>query len=394
LRAKKADGVALGVEVDRAPGHELVVDGDVLVFARVALGEVLDHAAVPVESRMRSASPSERFPVRAATTSPEGLGVKAKTWVKFVFSWFGREVLAVVGGALLVAEGLEALLEPLLELLVELLRLHAEGLHVDVFDAAAHDVLAEGVEELPDAFLAEARLDELEGGVAEVVDDARVRVAAVFVEAAQRRHLLRDGGVADGHEVEGVPGAALVVGQALVEPEGDRALHQAARDEVELEDVGQLVGDEALQAVRRLVDGQHHAPAHGLREGQHPFGHEVREEVRLLELGVRLVEDERDREVDLVLQVPRDLLVRALRVGDDAPEVLLELRVVVDLEVRALVDAPGEAVVGDLVLAEVGDELGAGGRSRREEREDEGPHQEAPHGPGAAVGHRFFLPAI
>ena len=46
-----------------------------------------------VESRMRSASPSERLPVRAATTSPEGLGVKAKTWVKFVFSWFGERSL-------------------------------------------------------------------------------------------------------------------------------------------------------------------------------------------------------------------------------------------------------------------------------------------------------------
>ncbi len=34
-----------------------------------------------VESRTRSASPSERFPVRAAITSPEGLGLKAKTWV-------------------------------------------------------------------------------------------------------------------------------------------------------------------------------------------------------------------------------------------------------------------------------------------------------------------------
>jgi hypothetical protein len=109
---------------------------------------------------------------------------------------------------------------------------------------------------------------------------------------------------------------------------------------------------------------------------------------------VRLVEDERDREVDLVLQVSRDLLVGALRVGDDAPEVLLELGVVVDLEVRALVDAPGEAVVRDLVLPEVGDELGPGGRSRREEEEDEGSHQEAPHGPGAAVGHRFFLRLI
>jgi hypothetical protein len=59
-------------------------------------------------------------------------------------------------------------------MLVELLGLHPEGLLVDVLDASAHDVLAEGVEELADALLAVAGLDELEGRVAEVVDDARV----------------------------------------------------------------------------------------------------------------------------------------------------------------------------------------------------------------------------
>ena len=34
-----------------------------------------------VDSRTRSASPSERLPVRAATISPEGLAVNAYTWV-------------------------------------------------------------------------------------------------------------------------------------------------------------------------------------------------------------------------------------------------------------------------------------------------------------------------
>jgi hypothetical protein len=394
LAGEEGHAVALGVEVDGAAGHELVVDRDVLELAGVPLGEVLDHAAVlgrqqdevGLSLRAVAGEGGHDF-ARGAWREGEDLGERRLLLV-------GREVLAVVGRPLLVAEGLEALLQPLLELLVELLRLHAERLHVDVLDPAAHDVLAEGVEELPDPFFAEAGLDELEGGVAEVVDDARVGVAAVFVEAAQLGNLLRDRGVADGHEVERVPGATLVVGQPLVEPEGDRALHQAARDEIELEDVGQLVGDEALQLVRRQVDGQDHAAADRLGEGQHSFGHEVGEEVRLLELGVRLVEDERDREVDLVLEVPRDLLIRALGVGHDAAQVLLELGVVVDLEVRALVDAPGEAVVRDLVLPEVGNELGAGGGRRREEEEDEGSHQETPHEPGAVVGHRFFLRLI
>jgi hypothetical protein len=78
---------------------------------------------------------------------------------------------------------------------------------------------------------------------------------------------------------------------------------EVARDEVELEDVGQLVGDEALQPVGRLVDGDDHPVPRRLREGGHPLRHEAPEEVGLLELGVGLVEDDRDREVDLVLQV-------------------------------------------------------------------------------------------
>ncbi len=46
-----------------------------------------------VESRIRSASPSDRLPLMAATTSPDGLGVKAKTWVNDVFSWLGERSL-------------------------------------------------------------------------------------------------------------------------------------------------------------------------------------------------------------------------------------------------------------------------------------------------------------
>ena len=114
--------------------------------------------------------------------SPEGLGVKAKTWVYVRLLRVGGQVLAVVAGPLLVAEGLEALLEPLVEGLVELLRAACGTPAGRCRRAAAHDVLAEGVEELADAFLAVAGLDELEGGVAQVVDQARVaRLAEVVM---------------------------------------------------------------------------------------------------------------------------------------------------------------------------------------------------------------------
>jgi len=69
----------------------------------------------------------------------------------------------------------------------------------------------------------------------------------------------------------------------------------------------------------------------------------------------------------LVLEAGRDLQVRALEVGGEPRQVLLELGVVEDLEVGALVDAPREVVVLDLVLAVIGDVL----RVRRHGRERE-----------------------
>ena len=151
--------------------------------------------------------------------------------------------------------------------------------------------------------------------------------------------------------------------------------------------MGHLVLDEPHQAVGRLVDGQHQAAAERLREGEHALGDEARVEVRLLELRVGLVEDRGDGVVELVLQARRELLVGALQVGDEPRQVLLELRVVVDLEVRALVDPPGEVVVLDLVLPVVGDELRLRGRGRRQGEEKQGECEEAPQAsPGVEAG--------
>ncbi len=68
-----------------------------------------------------------------------------------------REVLAVVGRALLVAERLEAILQVLVELLVELLGLQPERFFVGAL-AAADDGLAQREEELPQPFLAPASI--------------------------------------------------------------------------------------------------------------------------------------------------------------------------------------------------------------------------------------------
>ena len=85
-----------------------------------------------------------------------------------------REVAAVVGRALLVAERLEPILQVLLELLVELLGLQPERFFVGAL-AAADDRLAQREQELPQPFLAPARFDELERRVTEVVGQAAVR---------------------------------------------------------------------------------------------------------------------------------------------------------------------------------------------------------------------------
>ncbi len=133
----------------------------------------------------------------------------------------GRQVAPVVGGALLVAERLEALLQVALEGLVELVLLHLERFFVRVFTAADH-ALAQREDELPDAFLAELRLDELEHRVAEVVGhETGVPGIAVRFGLGHLRHDVRNRRVANHHQIERRPLGALVLRQPLVHPQRD-----------------------------------------------------------------------------------------------------------------------------------------------------------------------------
>src|SRR6266704_1676210 len=90
-------------------------------------------------------------------------------------------------------EGLEPLLQPLVEGLVELLGGGAERLLVDVLGGAPQDPLAERIEELPDPLLAVARLHELEGRVAHVVDEAARE--GLELGPGELRHLVGHRGV-------------------------------------------------------------------------------------------------------------------------------------------------------------------------------------------------------
>ncbi len=92
------------------------------------------------------------------------------------------------------------------------------------------------------------------------------------------------------------------------------------------------------------------------------------ERVRLLEIGVRSVEEKRDPLLDVVPEELRELGVAPLGHPRRILHRLLFGRIEVDVEVLGLEDLPVELVVLDLVLAE---DLGPGGR-RDEEGQGEG----------------------
>ena len=129
--------------------------------------------------------------------------------------------------------------------------------------------------------------------MAQVVDDATTGEAAVPLELRHRRHDVGDRQVADLHQVEWTPDAGHEVGESLVDPQRHRVPNHRARDDVELEDVGQLVRDQPIEAVRRLVDRQGDAVAVWFRERADPLRTAAGKDVLLLELAVRLEDDQR-----------------------------------------------------------------------------------------------------
>ncbi len=266
-----------------------------------------------------------------------------------------REVAAVVHRPLLVAERLEPVLEVLLELLIELVRLQLERF-VERAAGTADHALPEREEELPNPFLAPPGFHEFEGRVAQVVDEARIRGAAISLHLAHLRHDVGDRGVAHRRQVERRPVAGHEVGQSLGDPQRVVPADQRLRDDVELEDVRQLVRDRAVEQVRRLVERQQHPIACRLGERRDPLAHRARDDVLLLEIDVRLEDDQRHLERQVVLEVRADRLVGALGVAGHTLEVRLHLAVVVDLEVVGRVDLPVEVAVVNQVLPEIRNE--------------------------------------
>ena len=261
--------------------------------------------------------------------------------------------------------------------MIELLRRHAERLLIGVFAAADHS-LAQREEKLPEPFLPPPRLDELEHRVAEIVDEPRVRELAIALELAHLRHDVRHGGVPHRHQVDRPPQAGHVVRQPFVHPERHAAADERSGDDIELEDVRELVNDEPVHEVRRLIHRHHHAIARGFGKRADAFLGRAGNDVLLLELAARLEEDQRNLERKIVLELGADMLVRAFSVAGDPLQVFLDFGIVVDLEMVRRVDVPLEIVVADLILAEVGDEL----RLRRDLRRRANRHHHGQNGYG------------
>ena len=244
---------------------------------------------------------------------------------------------------------------------VELLSRDVERVLVDIA-AAADDCLAQREEELPDTLLAPPILDELERRVTQVVDQPGVRELTTADELAHRGQGVRERRVTDRHQVERIPDAGHVVGQPFVDPERGLLAEERPRDDVERELVRQLVGNQPIQQVGRLIDRQQDPHTERLGECGDPVGDGSRADVLLFELAVGLEDDHLDSVGQVVRQIGADLSVGALGVARDPRQVLFQLGVVVDLEVVRLVDVPIEVVILHQVLPIVRVELVALGR--------------------------------
>jgi len=139
--------------------------------------------------------------------------------------------------------------------------------------------------------------------------------------------------------------------------------------------VGELVHDEPVEEVRGLVEREQHPVAIRFGERAHALLRGAGDDVLLFELAVRLEDDQRHLEGEVVLQFGADLLIRALGVTGHAFEVLFLGRVVVDLEMVGGVDVPVEVAPPNQVLAVVRNERSLRASHRRGRQEQQGGQQ-------------------
>ena len=206
------------------------------------------------------------------------------------------------------------------------------------------------------------------------VEDAAHRIdeAAVGVrQVAQGRQLPADGHVTEHHLVPTVFARREVLGEPFGPPERQRRLTDAGvaverlGGEADLEHMHQLVAERVAELAVAAPERQRHATLQELRDAQQPLGRNEGQDVRLLEVRMGGVDNERDTPRDGMIEAPLERVIALLGIGERHPPQLLGVGVIVEVDVLTAEHVPIEAPVLDLVLAEVA-ELGGERRGERE----------------------------
>ena len=210
------------------------------------------------------------------------------------------------------------------------------------------------------------RIDDPAGGVGELAQRG---------EPAREREVAQDHLVAavfPGGEELGQPFAPPQRGLGMPDP---RVAPEHLGDEAQLEDMHQLVADGMAEVAVAPGEREGDPALQELRDAEQALRRHEGEHVRLLEVGVRGVDDERHAALHVVCEAALQHAVALLGVSERHATQLVLFRIEVEVHVLTAQHAPIEAAVLDLVLPEVA-ELGR--RRRGEGREEE---QRAPDRP-------------
>ena len=250
-------------------------------------------------------------------------------------------------------------------------------------------ILPEPAVQLGDAPLAVALGEEVVDRFPQGIDDPPVGVGEVL----ERRQLAGDRHVPQDHLIPRVLARREEFGEPLGVPQRHRGVVQArvAREylglEAQLEDVDQLVAQRVAKIGVAARERQRDAALQELGDAEQSLGRHERQDVGLLEVGMRGVDDQGNAAAHRVVETPRQHAVALLGVSQRHAAELFLLRVEVEIHVVAAQHAPVESAVLHLVLPEVA-ELG-----RHRGRPRGAGHEQQGRGPEEieAAGQRWML---
>ncbi len=128
-----------------------------------------------------------------------------------------------------------------------------------------------------------------------------------------------------------------------------------AREDGELEDVDELVAQRVAEFRVTAPERQRHSSLQEFSDTENSLRRDEGEDVRLLEVDVGGVDDERNALADFVAEPSRERVVTLLGVDERGARDAFFLRIEKDIDVLAGNDVPIEATILDLVLAEPAD---------------------------------------